>query len=84
MLNGYPVKLIVPGYYGTHWIKHLSSIDIIDNVFDGFWMRPADRIPDNDCACVEPGTSPATTRPIGRFTIRSFITSLKQGQRIPW
>jgi sulfite dehydrogenase len=83
MLNGYPVKLIVPGYYGTYWVKHLSQIEVVDDVFDGFWMRPAYRIPDNDCACVAPGTAPATTRPIGRFTVRSFITSVKQGQRIP-
>jgi len=82
MLNGYPVKLIVPGYYGTYWVKHLSRIEIIDNVFDGFWMRPAYRIPDNDCACVAPGTAPAATRPIGRFTVRSFVTSLHDGQRI--
>ena len=46
-------------------------------------MRPAYRIPDNDCACVVPGTAPATTRPIGKFTVRSFITSVKEGQRIP-
>jgi len=82
MLNGYPVKLIVPGYYGTYWVKHLSQIEIIDNVFDGFWMRPAYRVPDNDCACVAPGTAPAATRPIGRFTVRSFVTSLHDGQRI--
>jgi DMSO/TMAO reductase YedYZ molybdopterin-dependent catalytic subunit len=82
MLNGFPVRLIVPGYYGTYWVKHLSSIEIIDNVFDGFWMRPAYRVPDNECACVEPGTTPAATRPIGRFTVRSFITSLKDGARM--
>ena len=66
MLNGYPVKLVVPGYYGTYWVKHLSEIEVIDDVFKGFWMVPAYRIPDNDCACVEPGTAPAATRPIGR------------------
>ena len=82
MLNGYPVRLIVPGYYGTYWVKHLSQIDVIDNVFDGFWMRPAYRVPDNDCVCVAPGTAPAATRPIGRFTVRSFVTSLSEGQRI--
>src|SRR5450755_3497385 len=82
MLNGYPVRLIVPGYYGSYWVKHLSQIEVIDNVFDGFWMRPAYRIPDNDCACVVPGTTPATTRPIGRLTVRSFITSLADGQRV--
>ena len=83
MLNGYPVKLIVPGYYGTYWVKHLSQIDVIDEVYDGFWMRPAYRVPDNECVCVAPGTAPAATRPIGRFTVRSLITSVKEGQRIP-
>lgn len=82
MLNGYPVKLVVPGHYGTYWVKHLSEIQVIDHEFDGFWMKPAYRIPDNPCACVEPGTAPAATRPIGRFTVRSFITSLHDGQRL--
>jgi sulfite dehydrogenase len=82
MLNGYPVKLVVPGYYGTYWVKHLSEIEVIDHEFDGFWMKPAYRVPDNPCACVEPGTAPTATRPIGRFTVRSFITSLPDGARM--
>jgi DMSO/TMAO reductase YedYZ molybdopterin-dependent catalytic subunit len=82
MLNGYPVRLVVPGWYGTYWIKHLSQIDVVDQVYEGFWMKPAYRIPDNDCACVEPGTAPAATRPIGRFNVRSFITSLADGARV--
>jgi sulfite dehydrogenase len=82
MLNGYPVTLIVPGYYGTYWVKHLSEIEIIDDTFNGFWMNPAYRVPDNDCACIEPGTTPAATRPIGRFTVRSFITSVQDGAQI--
>jgi DMSO/TMAO reductase YedYZ molybdopterin-dependent catalytic subunit len=81
-LNGYPVKLIVPGYYGTYWVKHLSAIEVIDREFDGFWMKPAYRVPDNDCACIEPGTTPAATRPIGRFNVRSFITSPAAGARL--
>jgi DMSO/TMAO reductase YedYZ molybdopterin-dependent catalytic subunit len=79
MLNGFPVRLVVPGYYGTYWVKHLSDIEVIDHEFEGFWMKPAYRVPDNDCACIEPGTTPAATRPIGRFTVRSFITSLRDG-----
>ncbi|WP_256329956.1 molybdopterin-dependent oxidoreductase [Variovorax sp. YR216] len=82
MLNGYPLKLIVPGYYGTYWVKHLSEIQVIDSVFDGFWMKTAYRVPDNDCACVEPGTAPAATRPIGRFNVRSFITSHADGAHV--
>ena len=81
-LNGFPVKLIVPGYYGTYWVKHLSEIEVVDSVYEGFWMKPAYRIPDNDCACIEPGTAPASTRPIGRFNVRSFITSVVDGGRV--
>ena len=59
-LNGFPVRLVVPGYYGTYWVKHLTQITVIGDVFDGFWRKTAYRIPTNACACVEPGTSPGT------------------------
>lgn len=75
MLNGYPVRLIVPGYYGTYWVKHLSEVTVIDNIYDGYWMKSAYRIPDNTCRCVDPGATPTKTMPINRFNIRSFITS---------
>ena len=80
MLNGYPVKLIVPGYYGTYWVKHLSEIEVVDHVFDGFWMKPAYRIPDNDCACVEPGTS-APRHAADRPLQRALVHHLGQGRR---
>ncbi len=83
MLNGYPVRLVVPGFYGTYWVKHLSDIQVVDQPFEGFWMKPAYRIPDNACACIEPGTAPAATRPIGRFNVRSFITSVADGAHVP-
>ncbi len=82
MLNGFPVRLVVPGYYGTYWVKHLADINVIDKVFDGFWMATAYRIPDNDCNCVEPGKAPEKTKPIGRFTVRSFITIHADGQQV--
>ncbi len=81
-LNGFPLRLVVPGYYGTYWVKHLNEITVIDNVFDGFWMKTAYRIPDNDCNCVEPGTAPKTTVPINRFKVRSFITSVADGGKL--
>src|SRR6202043_3939387 len=79
VLNGFPLRLIVPGYYGTYWVKHLNEINVIDSVFDGFWMKTAYRIPDNDCNCVEPGTAPKATIPINRLTVRSFITNVTDG-----
>jgi DMSO/TMAO reductase YedYZ molybdopterin-dependent catalytic subunit len=79
MLNGYPVKLIVPGYYGTYWMKHLADIEVIDHTFDGFWYAKAYRIPDNPTHSVAPGTNPTATIPINKFTVRSFLTSLAAG-----
>lgn len=62
LLNGYPIKLVVPGYFGTYWIKHLSEIEVLDRPFEGhdaFFMTKGYRVPDNDCQCVAPGTPPA-------------------------
>jgi hypothetical protein len=42
-------------------------------------MTTAYRIPANACACTEPGKAPASTIPINRFSIRSFVTSLNDG-----
>lgn len=81
-LNGYPARLVVPGHYGTYWVKHLSEIRVVDKVFDGFWMKSAYRIPDNACACTEPGRAATSTAPIQRFGVRSFITSLGDGATV--
>src|SRR4030088_2610113 len=82
VLNGFPLRLIVPGYHGTHWVKHLNEITVIDNVFDGVFMKIAYRIPDTPCGCVEPGTVPKATIPINRLTIRSFITNVTDGTKL--
>ena len=81
-LNGFPVALVVPGYYATYWVKHLSKIDVIDHEFEGFWMKTAYRIPNNGCNCVDPGRAPTLTRPIGSMNVRSFITSLVDGAQV--
>jgi sulfite dehydrogenase (cytochrome) subunit A len=82
ILNGFPLRLIVPGYYGTYWVKHLNEITVIDNAFDGFWMKTAYRIPDSTCACVAPGTPPKATIPINRLNVRSFITNVQAGAKV--
>jgi sulfite dehydrogenase len=88
MLNGFPIRLVVPGYYATYWVKHLHEITVLDQSFEGFWVKTAYRIPDTPGACVPPGTASANTVPINRLNVRSFITShtdgtvVKTGERI--
>jgi sulfite dehydrogenase len=85
-LNGYPLKLIVPGYFGTYWVKHLADIDVLDQPFDGpdaYFMTTAYRIPDTPCFCVAPGTVAAETLPLSTLPVRSFITSIVPGEVLP-
>lgn len=82
MLNGFPVRLIVPGWYATYWVKHLSEITVLDKEFDGFWMRKAYLIPDTPCGCVEPGSAPAHTVPINRLDVRSLMIAPTGGERL--
>lgn len=82
MLNGFPLRLVVPGYYATYWVKHLDEITVMDDAFDGFWVKTAYRIPQTPNGCLPPGTKPTSTIPINRMNVRSFITSHLDGATV--
>jgi DMSO/TMAO reductase YedYZ molybdopterin-dependent catalytic subunit len=82
VLNGYPVRLVVPGWYSTYWVKMLSSITVLDHVDDNFWMKTAYRIPDTPDNSVAPGSTGFPTIPINRMKVRSFVTSLADGAKL--
>ncbi|HMK49415.1 MAG TPA: molybdopterin-dependent oxidoreductase [Thermodesulfovibrionales bacterium] len=75
MLNGFPARLIVPGWYATYWVKSLKDITVLSKPFEGFWMKTAYRIPDNPCGCLLPGSPPGKTVPINKMTTRSIIVN---------
>jgi DMSO/TMAO reductase YedYZ molybdopterin-dependent catalytic subunit len=54
ILNGFPVRLVVPGWYATYWVKALSEINALSHRFDGYWMAKAYRIPANPEAAEAP------------------------------
>ncbi|WP_405054917.1 molybdopterin-dependent oxidoreductase [Vulcanimicrobium alpinum] len=80
LLNGYPVRLIVPGWYSTYWVKMLSDITVLDHVDDQFWMKTAYRIPDTPNHSVSPTDKDYPTVPINRMVVRSFVTNVTDGQ----
>ena len=82
LLNGYPLKLIVPGYWGTYWVKQVTNITVTNSTYTGFWMASAYREPANDCACVPAGTAPTSTRPVSHIGVRSFITNLQNNAQV--
>lgn len=82
LLNGYPVRIVVPGWYATYWMKMLSDIEAIDGVDDNFWMKTAYRIPQTPGNTVAPTDTGYKTVPINRLTVRSFVTSVENGSTI--
>jgi sulfite dehydrogenase (cytochrome) subunit A len=81
--NGAPARLIVPGWTGTYWMKHLTGIRIEPKAFDGFWMKAAYRVPTG----AFPGArflsqeTPETT-PITEILVNSLITRPLPGARL--
>ena len=83
LLNGFPLRLVVPGWYATYWIKMLSDIEVLNGRDRNFWMEKAYRLPDNACGCIQPGEHITRSVPIGKMTVRSFITNVEQGGTLP-
>jgi DMSO/TMAO reductase YedYZ molybdopterin-dependent catalytic subunit len=82
LLNGFPLRLVVPGWFSTYWVKMLSDIEVLDKPDDNFWMAKAYRIPDTPGANVQPGAKGFATVPISKMIPRSWITSHVEGARI--
>lgn len=79
LLNGFPLRLIVPGWYSTYWVKMLSDIEVLDKPDDNFWMAAAYTIPDTPHANITPGQTGVKMVPISRMVPRSFFTNVADG-----
>jgi sulfite dehydrogenase (cytochrome) subunit A len=82
LLNGFPVRLIVAGWFATYWVKMLSKITVLDRVDDNFWMKTAYRIPATPNASVAPGSTGFPTVPINKLDVRSFATNITDGKHL--
>jgi DMSO/TMAO reductase YedYZ molybdopterin-dependent catalytic subunit len=81
MLNGFPIRIVVPGWYATYWVKSLSSVTVLDQPLKTFWMDKAYRIPDNPEANEEPQHLSAVTVPINVMSVHSiFVRPAPQEQ----
>ena len=79
LLNGFPLRLVVPGWYATYWVKMLNDITVLDKPDDSFWMTKAYLIPDTPLANMLPDQKGVTMVPINRMVPRSFFTNLQDG-----
>ena len=73
-LNGFPLKLIIPGHFSDSWVKMLSEITVLDEYQKSFFMDVAYTVPDNDCECVISGSDFEYKRkPISQMKVKSVI-----------
>jgi DMSO/TMAO reductase YedYZ molybdopterin-dependent catalytic subunit len=82
LVNGFPLRLVVPGWYSTYWVKMLNDIEVLDQPDTNYWMATAYTIPDTPHANVRPGETGFKSVPINRMVPRSFITNIKPGDTL--
>ena len=81
--NGAPARLVVPGWTGTYWMKHLTQIRIEPKPFDGFWMKTAYRLPTGAFSTATFASQQnADTTPITEMLVNSLITGPVSGARL--
>jgi DMSO/TMAO reductase YedYZ molybdopterin-dependent catalytic subunit len=82
--NGFPARLIVPGWTGTYWMKHLIHIEARTQPQGGFWMKPAYRIPVGEFPLRDRFITQedATSTPITEIVVNSLITSHRDGAKV--
>jgi sulfite dehydrogenase (cytochrome) subunit A len=81
MLNGFPIRLIVPGWFATYWVKALTKVTVLDQPLKTFWMDKAYRIPDNPQANEDPQHLAENTVPINRMPVHSIFVKPSSGEQ---
>jgi DMSO/TMAO reductase YedYZ molybdopterin-dependent catalytic subunit len=73
--HGFPLRLVVPGWYGVASVKWLTAIEVVDHAFDGYfqtaryryeWLRGGHTV----------------TEPVRQQRVRAVITEPSYGQTL--
>jgi sulfite oxidase len=76
--NGFPARAMVPGWIGAASCKWLAEIKVLDKEFEGNFMTPGYRMPNQP---VKPGEAvkPEDTHPVTALNVKSLITAPLDG-----
>jgi DMSO/TMAO reductase YedYZ molybdopterin-dependent catalytic subunit len=76
MLHGFPLRIVVPGWFSTYWVKMLATIEVLTGEDDSYYVAKTYRMP---AAPVTQEDKDFPTVPITAMPPRSFITSHADG-----
>lgn len=81
--NGFPVRLVVPGWAATYWVKQLTTIHVLSRPLSSFWMSTAYRVPKGKYPLRDRFVSQesAASTPVMEIDLNSTITNIKPNQQ---
>ena len=84
IMNGFPLRLVVPGWFSTYWVKMLDRIEVLTGPDENYWMAKAYLVPSTSDGGIKPGTRDYARHPISTMVPRAFITNIADGSRRHW
>lgn len=82
LLNGYPLKLVVPGWYATYWVGAVGTIQVHDNKFAGFWMEKAYKVTADPQMNESPLQPDKNTVPVTKINLHSIFVAPAEGDTV--
>jgi DMSO/TMAO reductase YedYZ molybdopterin-dependent catalytic subunit len=81
--NGFPVRLVVPGWAGTYWVKQLTTVSVLSRPLASFWMSTAYRVPKGKYPVGDrfPSQESEASTPLMELDLNSVITNIKEGEQ---
>jgi DMSO/TMAO reductase YedYZ molybdopterin-dependent catalytic subunit len=76
LLHGYPLRIVVPGWFSTYWVKMLATIEVLSGEDDSYYVAKSYRMP---AGPISPEDKDFDTVPITTMPPRALITSHADG-----
>jgi len=81
-LNGFPLRLVLPGFYSDSWVKMLQNITVTEKYRPLFFMDRGYRIADNKTHSETPDKLAKKTIPISFMNVKSVIGYPETGMKL--
>jgi DMSO/TMAO reductase YedYZ molybdopterin-dependent catalytic subunit len=79
ILHGFPLRIVVPGWFSTYWVKMLATIEVLTGEDDSYYVAESYRLPAQP---VTPADKDFATIPVTTMPPRAFITSHADGDTV--